>query len=373
MKEKIYSIGIDARLWSETGVGRYIRNLVKELIDLDTTNLYVLFVRKKDAAAVRESVHAKNFKVEIADFSWHSFAEQLFFPWQLYKEGLNVVHFPYFAVPLLYRKKFVVTIHDLIINHFPTGMASTKSSMYYWIKVVAYKFVMLVSAWSAKEIITVSQSTKKEIIDHLYIPSKKITVTYEGVDEKLLTKNSSNKEKCFLYVGNAYPHKNLKRLIDAFALFAAGHKDTKLYLVGKEDYFYVQLQKEIITKHLEGIVVCKHNVSDEELGELYQSSLAVVVPSLMEGFGLPGLEAMQNNILVLASDIPSLKEIYADVALYIDPFVTQSIVEGLTNVYAMTTHTREEHLKKARQQVAKFSWKQMAAQTQKVYESCIGL
>jgi len=121
-------IGIDARLWNESGVGRYIRNLVKQLQILDKTNSYVLFVRSEDADRIKNhelKTKDDNWKFVITDIQWHTIEEQLLFPKILNKENLDLVHFPYFSVPIFYNKPYIVTIHDLILHNFPTGKAST--------------------------------------------------------------------------------------------------------------------------------------------------------------------------------------------------------------------------------------------------------
>src|SRR4051812_22356097 len=118
-------IGIDARLWNETGVGRYIRNLVKELQLIDKKNEYILFVRKADFDKVSSQIVNSKFLVKVADIRWHTIEEQIKLPRILNNENLDLMHFPYFSVPIRYKKTFVITIHDLILNHFSTGKAST--------------------------------------------------------------------------------------------------------------------------------------------------------------------------------------------------------------------------------------------------------
>jgi len=133
-------IGIDCRLWNETGVGRYARNLVYHLQKFDNENEYVLFVLPKDKNDIK--IQNLNFKTVEVDIRWHSLKEQLLFPFILKKERLDLVHFPYFSIPILYRGKFVITIHDLILFHHATGKASTLSPFFYRIKLLAYKLVI---------------------------------------------------------------------------------------------------------------------------------------------------------------------------------------------------------------------------------------
>lgn len=373
---KTSRIGIDGRLWNETGVGRYIRNLVLNLQVLDTQNEYVLFVLSKDFKNITSQIANTKFQIKVVDIRWHSLKEQLQFGKILKKENLDLVHFPYFSVPISYTKPYVVTIHDLILHHFPTGKASTLPAPMYWMKQFAYRYVIAQAAKKAKKLITVSEATKREIVEDLHIDKSKIFVTHEGVAEFKThnTRLKSQQGKYFLYVGNAYPHKNLEMLLGGFDEFRKTTQEgVKLIFVGKEDFFYKGLKEKVRKMGLGEAVLFKHAVSDEELGSLYQYACALVVPSLMEGFGLPGLEAMNNNCLVIASDIPSLKEIYAGAAMYIDPNSTKSIAQALEKVYGMKEKDRLIFTETGIQQVKKFSWKKMTAQTLDVYESCIGI
>jgi glycosyltransferase involved in cell wall biosynthesis len=374
-------IGIDARLWHETGVGRYIRNLVWNLQELDKKNEYVLFVSEKFSS---EDLGFSNDKWKLikTDIRWHTLEEQLQFPKILEKENLDLVHFPYFSVPIFYKRPFVITIHDLIIDHYPTGKASTLPSPIYYFKLLSYKFIIKQAAQKAQKIIAVSQATKDEIVQHLSVPDEKIIVTYEGVDEKVVSskslstsKSSSYKlpaTKYFLYVGNAYPHKNLERLVAAFGLIAQEFPDVKLFLVGKQDYFYRQLQEKLSELGINEKVIFAGFVPEDMLPVYYQNAEALILPSLMEGFGLTGLEAMKNNCLVLASDIPSLKEIYQDAAIYFDPFMPESIHATIRKVLE-NKRSFAETIKRGEKRVSEFSWQQMAEQTVNIYESSVGL
>lgn len=374
---KIARIGIDARLWNETGVGRYIRNLVQNLQKIDTKNEYILFVLSKDREVVQASMINDKWSIVEVNIRWHSVKEQLQFGKILEKENLDLVHFPYFSVPVLYKRPFVVTIHDLILHHFPTGKASTLPTPIYWVKQVTYRWVIAQAAKKAIKILTVSHATAQEIVDDLHVSDKKIVVTYEGVEETFRNSNARGNNELgdyFLYVGNAYPHKNLERLLEGFNEFRKTiHEEVKLVFVGKEDFFYKRLKEKVREMSLQEAVLFKQTISDEELSDLYQHAQALVVPSLMEGFGLPGLEAMSNNCLVVSSDIPALKEIYEDIAISFDPYSTKSIALSLENVYRMEEKEKVFVKAKGKEYIKKFSWKHMAAQTLDVYESCIGL
>jgi glycosyltransferase involved in cell wall biosynthesis len=366
-------IGIDVRLWSESGVGRYIRNLVKNLELIDKENKYVLFTLSKDYKSVKSAVKNRKWKVVKTDIKWHTLDEQLKFPKVLEKEKLDLVHFPYFSIPIFYNKPYVLTIHDLIIDHFPTGKASTLNPFLYKAKLIGYKYVITKAADNARKIITVSKATKKEIMDHLKIESKKIAVTYEAVDEKIESKSlKGRKKKYFLYVGNAYPHKNLDRLIDAFSEF--DKKDASLVLVGKEDYFYKRLKEKVKDMSIKDRVFFYENVSDQELAKLYKNAIALVLPSLMEGFGLPILEAMANKCPILASNIPSFKELCEKNAIFFDPENLDSIIQKLKYVYKNKSSRKiKKIIDSAKKHVENFSWQRTAEETLEIYESSISL
>lgn len=371
-------IGIDARLWNETGVGRYIRNLVKFLAILDKRNEYVLFIRSEDCTEVEKTV-SRNITLRETNIKWHSLKEQITFPLLLKKENLDLMHFPYFSSPVLYNKPFVTTIHDLIIHHYPTGKASTLPLPLYKLKHLGYKTVINQTIKQAEKIIVPLLATKNDLVKTLHVPSDKIAVTYEGFDTDIDTKEKKEKiqtknQKYFLYVGNAYPHKNVDTLIAAFL-----HLKNKvvggeiyLFLVGKEDFFYNRLEEKLQRNHTQSIRVF-HKVSDTLLSDLYSNAQAVIAPSFMEGFGLVPLEAMASSSLVVASDIPSHKEVCTDAAIYFDPTRKEDLEFALTKVLSLNKEDRQKYITKGLKRVKHFSWETMAKETIKIYESCFSL
>lgn len=364
-------IGIDCRLWFETGVGRYIRNLVEELALLDSKNEYILFFRKEEYESV--PLPGKNFQKRLADIRWHTVSEQFAFKKILEKEKLNVVHFPYFSYPVGYRGKFIITIHDLILDHFPTGKASTLPSPFYFLKHLGYQFVLKNAISHAQKIITVSGATKQEVIDHYHPAAERVVVTKEGIDKKIQEKNQEKVDtpvSFFLSVGNAYPHKNLERLVDAFDLLVKEIRDVHLIFVGKEDYFSKRLEEYVSRKNLSGKILFYHHITDGQLTYLYKHAEALVIPSLMEGFGLPPLEAMSQKCLVLASEIPAFLEVCGSAALYFDPYDTRDIAKALLTVGTHKTPNITDKKNQGELRAKEFSWKEMAKQTLAVYEAC---
>lgn len=171
--------------------------------------------------------------------------------------------------------------------------------------------------------------------------------------------------KYFLYVGSAYPHKNLNRLMEAMVLLNK-NLDAKVLL-------RIASSRNVFTKRLEAdkneFMELLGFVPDEELPDLYRNSVAFVFPSLMEGFGLPGIEAMEAGTLVLASDIPVFREIYEDAAIYFNPYDFSSIEKAMQNVLTLSEEERESKIVYAQKFVKRYSWEKMAKETLKVYEN----
>lgn len=363
-------IGIDARFWNETGVGRYIQNLVANIIIFDKANEYILFVRSQDLEKVQLFTKDSRFRCVTADIPWHSLKEQTQLTSIIKEQRVDLMHFPYFSVPITYRGPFIITIHDLILHHYPTGEASTLFFPLYYAKWFGYKAVIASAARRAVHVLTVSNATKSEIIDHLGIKSEKISVIYEGIDHKLKSSHSAQAkkgERYFLHVGNVYPHKDPKVLVDAFSKLR--DENVSLLFVGKMDHFMEKLERYVLDRGIKNIEF-RGFVKDTELARLYGGALATIVSSKMEGFGLPAVEAMINNCLVISSDIPSLREVTKGKALFFKP----GDVEDLSQL--LLTLAKDEQNKYASQKIdaekvaREYSWEKMAKETIAQYEGC---
>lgn len=374
-------IGIDARFYGPQtkGLGRYSEKLIQYLQEQDHQNEYIIFLRKEawDIFQPKNS----NFKKVLADFRWYSWQEQLKMPGLIKKQRLDLMHFPHFNVPFLYRGKFVVTIHDLILTHFPTQRASTLSPFVYWLKHLAYRAVIHRAVKKAAKIITISQYSKKRIIANFGVPQEKIAVTYEATSDFKPTPAKINEEDFFLkykikkpyllYVGNAYPHKNLERLVSVFkALIKGRGPDLNLVFVGKRDYFYTRLQDKVNELKLDQKVYFLGYVEDEELKFLYQQARLYVFPSLAEGFGLPPLEAMAQGLPVVSSRSSCLPEILGEAAYYFDPENENKMAEAIIKM-ATDENLRINHKAKGVIQVKKYAWPVLAQATLQIYQSAI--
>lgn len=367
-------IGIDARMYGPKarGLGRYIQYLVDNLAKTDQENEYYIFLGPHNWDDFQTN-NSHFFKV-LVHAHWYTISEQLLFPIILWRSNLDVMHFPHFNVPLLYWRRFVVTIHDLIISHYPDSRATTLSSWLYYFKILAYKLILSAAIIRSDKIIAVSQYTKNDIVSYYPKADHKIQVIYEGysVDSQNtvnvdLEKKYNITKPYILYVGAAYPHKNLYRLIQAWKLIQKKlNYNYQLVLVGKKDYFYQRLIEDIKYHDLNHNVIFTDYVEDQELPFFYRFCLAYTFPSYLEGFGLPALEAQSYGAPVLAADNSCLPEILGQSALYFNPYDIQDIGDKIISII-QDSNLRAELINKGYQNHQNYNWLSMTKQTQNIY------
>jgi len=392
-------IGIDARFYGPVGkgLGRYIQEVVDNIIMINDAHEvnsagsfdFVIFLSPDNFDEfISKSSRVKKVLINIP---WYSWSEQIIFPFYIWRENLDLIHFPHFNIPIFTPTKFVMTLHDLILTHFPTVRATTKNNLVYYWKNLAYRLVTKIAIRRARRVITVSEFTKRDIIYNFPEASEKITVTYEGVanlkrgrDSLFVAKLDSREtlekyhlgNNFLLYVGNAYPHKNLEALIRAFSQLRAEMPDLKLVLVGKEDFFYQRIhdyakslnlwQKENVNSP----IVFPGYVPDAQLEIIYQAAQAYVFPSFYEGFGLPPLEAMAKGCPVISSDRASLPEILGEAAVYFNPEDDEDIVAKIKHVLN-DQNFKNEMIARGLNKVKDYSWWECARETFAVYEQAL--
>lgn len=372
---------IDARFYGleNAGLGRYTMNLVEQLSLIDNINEYIILLRTKYFDQLK---FPSNFKTVKADIAHYSLKEQLFLKKLIKNYNPDLVHFLHFNVPLNFRGNFVITIHDLIMHKFWGREATTLPFFIYPFKRLAYKSIFANSVKKASHIIVPSNFTKQELIKCYSLTKPKVTVIYEGVEDRVQTikSRSSVLEKYnidspyFIYTGNAYPHKNLKRAVEAISeLNTSSHQKILLLIASGRGVFTQRLQKLVKKTGAEKYVLTLGFVPDKDLFILYKNSVGYLYPSLYEGFGLPGLEAITAGTLLLASDIPVFHEVYKSHALYFNPFDFSSIVSTMKDALEMELKKRHKLITESREFVKAYSWRKMAEQTIKVYEDSISL
>lgn len=377
-------IGIDARFYGPgvgTGLGRYTEQLLQELDRSTSEHDFVVFLRDDNFNLFQPRREHRFTKVR-APWRWYTVKEQLAFPGLLRRSRLDLMHFPHFNVPLLTAVPFIVTVHDLILNKFPTERATTLEPYLYWAKHAAYTLVIRQAIRRSRHVLAVSENTKRDIVETYRIPADRISVTYEGCDAPGeqetagldLRQRFGITRPFIMYAGTSYPHKNLERLVDAAVALRQSGREIQVVLVGREDFFSKRLQaytRRTVPPANRDTVVFTGYVDDRVLNALYASAQLYVFPSRYEGFGLPGLEAMARGLPVAAARASCLPEIYGPAAEYFDPEKTTDLVSTINRLLGDEQRCAElRSLGFA--QVRKYSWRRMAEETLAVYNRFAG-
>jgi len=384
-------IAIDARFANpkNRGLSCYARNLLRELEKQDKANEYFILLRKYDMPNIMFS--NRNFHKVEAEVHWYGFKEQFVLPKILKKINPDLTHFLHFNVPFFYNRPFIVTIHDLTLLSYPTRRATTLNRFWYMIKESGYKLVINHALKKSKYIISVSRNTSIDIKRHFpKINKEKIKIIYEGLgdsrEETIEIFSQSNSEErqerlkkigikfpYILYLGGAYPHKNLEKLILAFKdVYESNKQKTgkELYLIlaGGSDYFFKRLGWLIKKNKIKNIILPGFINPGQDLEFLYNEALYCIFPSLCEGFGLPPLEALRRKKLVLASKNSCFPEILKDSAMFFDGKKRHEMRNKMNYAIYNLNNLEDEYLPKAKKILKLYSWKKMAQETIEVYE-----
>ena len=408
-------------------VSRYTLAIVSRIVKLDPENKYTLLVRPQGVKLAEQFLRSRgvipdsignpentildprvkpeddnvrgttNLELEVLDIAHYSPKEQTGLLKYLNEKQFDLVHFTQFNHPIFYKGKFVVTVHDLtMLGHLHRQNP---------IKRIAFNKVMKAAAYNSTKILTVSETSKKDILEYYDIPKDKIVVTYLGVDDKYNISVRSQQSKIdqfskkygigdqyILYTGMWKRHKNLLRALEAFEIAAKKGeiKDRKVQFVmaGKVDE-KEQDVLELIKKINSGLrtedsghgvcnpspkpqalnpVVTTGFVLEEELPIAYAGALAYIIPSLSEGFGLPPLEAMACGTPVISSKESCMPEILGDVPLYFDPYNINDMAKAMEQIVTDKT-LRQKMIPKGLEQVRKYSWNDTAEKTLEVYKA----
>lgn len=362
-------IAIDARKLRDYGIGTYVRNLLRELARNPGDHTYVLLCRDQDAAMLREA--SSRFEVRANRSANYSVSEQPSLAWALARARVDLFHAPHYVVPLLSTTPYVVTIHDCIHLRFPQYLPNRAAHRY-------AQFMMSRSARRARRVLTVSEASKADIVSLLDVPEGKVEVIYNALDERLAEAPTPDEmarvrerfmlaSPFILYTGNIKPHKNIERLIDAYALLRQrGFGEVKLLIIGEQISKYPTLRRLVHRHQLHKHVRFFGYVPDSMLAALYRLASVFVFPSLYEGFGLPPLEAMAAGTAVITSNVSSLPEVVGDAALLIDPLDPESIAAAMAQVLSDDA-LRDDLVRRGLERVTAFSWQRSVDRVRAVY------
>lgn len=358
---------IDARLYGpkHTGIGRYTKNLLKNLTQQPDFNKYTysLLVYPELIKEIKLDL-GDNFKLIPTSIKHYSLKEQLFLPFIINKLNPDLVHFLHFNKPILYFGKSVITVHDLIKHFFKGKETTTKNGTLYWIKYYLYLTVTYINI-KLNTLIVPSNFWRDYIIKNFHIQPNKITTTYEAVDPKftkIFLPISLKHDNYIIYTGNLYPHKNIDIIFEALKKLP----DIKLKIISARSYFTNKIENKIKKLKIEKQVIVLGFLPDEEFAGVYQKAIALVHPSLMEGFSLTGLEAMALNCPVISSNSSCLPEIYGDSVLYFNPTNSDQLIENIKQLNTSSS-LRQNLIKRGASQIKKYSWDKTAKETLQVY------
>ena len=359
-------IVIDAREL-RTSSGRYVERLLHYLQAIDLENRYSVLLKPVDLAGWQPS--NPNFEAVACPHKEFSFAEQLALKRQIDGLRADLVHFTFPQQPIWYRGRAVTTIHDLTTLRFNNP---AKNLLVFRLKQRVYSYVIKRAVRQSAAVLVASQFVKADVAQFTGVDPDKITVTYEAADpiaEPAQPLPALVGKQFIMYVGRPTPHKNLERLIGAYKQLRAQQPGLLLVLAGKKDANYRQIEAKIQAGGLKGVVFTDF-VSEGQLRWLYENCAAYVFPSLSEGFGLPGLEAMQHGAPVVSSNATCLPEIYGQAAHYFDPLSVQAMANAINEILT-DNNLRQKLIVAGRAQAAKYSWQRLAEQTLAVYEQAM--
>ena len=334
---------IDARMISKSGIGAYIRHI------MGGVGYDFAIGRKGELQAIWPGDRVIPFECPN-----YSIKEQLFFPYRKLRAAkIDVLHVPHLNIPILYRGRLVVTIHDLTHLKFPQFLPGKLHRLY-------FKFMFWLACRKASKILTVSENTKRDIIDRFNIAPNKITVTPLAAGEEFVRRDKSDvsylrekygipaDKKIILYVGNLLPHKNLSALLKALELL---ENECCLVIAGKifEGRLKLDLNRQSIIR--------AGFVTPQELVDFYNLADVLALPSLYEGFGLPVLEAFACGTPVACSRASSLPEAGGEYAFYFDPLNERDIAEKILEAINAKQEPQE-----LRNYALQFSWEKTAKQ-----------
>ena len=367
-------IAIDIRKINEFGVGTYIWNLVRNLAGIDPQNEYLLIGSHRNFHELGPL--PPNFRQLYQPEEETLWKHHITIPFALRRQNVDIVHVPHHEAPFFNPSKLVVTMHDCVHLLFPHEDSSKFQNYRSYLQT---KRVVE----SAKHVLAVSKSTKEDLIHIFELPESKISVVHNALDERFafaynpeerkhVLERYQLKDPFVLYSGKIRPHKNLHRLIEAFAVLKSElidddkYKNLKLIIIGDELSKHQYLRLTVIRSGAQQDVRFFGFVPYPILRVFYQSAALFAFPSLYEGFGLPPLEAMANRTPVIASNTSSLPEVLDDAAVLVNPENVFDIARGM-KLILYDEVLRQRLIQKGIEQVSKFSWKLAAQKVLQIY------
>lgn len=367
-------IGIDATALppQPVGAGNYIIQLIRALASTESVHEFVVFAQPRgaDLIGLPDEGTVEWVIVEARDPGSRLIWEQLFFPNLVRESGVDLLHSLHYTRPIRLPCKSVVTFHDMTFFLYP--------DLHTWARRLYFPQMMKASARRADELITVSNSTRNDLIEILEVDPKIVTTTQLGVtpgympiddeeEKKRIIGKYNLPEHFILYVGLVEPRKNLPILIEAYKRLRGDDNKYELILAGRFGWMHEEVVDQVRKLNLEDTVRFLGYVPQQDLPLIYNLASLFVYPTIYEGFGLPVLEAMACGIPVITSDVSSLPEIVGEAGL-LTPVndldaLYKTVIRALTD-----TKLRQDLISKGIKRAAEFSWSKTAQLTLQVYQ-----
>lgn len=377
-------IVFDARHVRDFGIGTYIRNLLRSLLEVDSVNEYVLIGYRETRGDLRAiaklSSRVKVTYYEGRDGSWQ---DHIAFPWFLRQHQGDVYHVPIAWVPFFMPKPYVVTVHDIGFLLFP----EKKDWRMQWRERLIGRGLR-----RADKVIAVSGATQRDVQQFFNIPAERLHRIYDAPDPDIFPMRAEDETSrpnrvahrkhllerfqidspFLLYAGSVRPQKNLPRLIEAFSVLRAEltkhphYGRLKLLIIGDEISKNPAVRLAVLHTRLEDSVRFLGFVPDDTLRVFFEAAEAFVFPSLYEGFGLAPLEAMMAGTPVVASNVSALPEVLGDAAKFVNPENVFEISRGIHDVL-LDSELNSSLIEKGFAQARKYSWGEAAKQVAEIY------
>ncbi len=369
-----YTIAIDARKIRDFGIGTYVRNLIRELAEIDRENAYFVIT----GPAGRDSLKRlpENFRVAIQRSPVYSVRELFALSQQLLRLKVDLYHATHYVMPLIVPCRSVVTIHDIIHLLYPEFLPNRLAFIY------AERMIRR-SLQKGDRIISVSRNTRTDLMSYFHVDGDKIEVVYNGIEDVFREALPSDdlerwmrslglERPYLLFVGNPKPHKNLDNVVQAYARALQLHDfPHRLVCVGDRGGQEFKIRQRASQLGIGERLLLLGHVAQEALPAIYQGAAAFLYPTLYEGFGLPVVEAMASRVPVITSNTSSLKEIAAGYADLVNPLDVDGMAQAIVRAVSDADH-RKSLRKLGQRRAEDFRWRQAAEKTLDIYLQAIG-
>ena len=373
------TIGIDGRFLQDKfhGIGRYTHGLITGLCELEGDHQITLFIDPSlpnTRLLLTPWLHSPKLHIEHVSIPMYHPQELWAWPAQLRRTSVDVFHSPYFWAPLILSCPLITTVHDMIFDRYPEYIPGRRFSL-------PYKIMSRLTLLKSRSVIAVSEATRRDILEFTHTPSHKAVTVLSGV-ESAFTIPVTEQERAqvrvkyslpdsyILALGARRPHKNIQRLVSAFS-HAATDIPHALVLVGAIDNrFFDDASSAIMQLKQVGRVIEIAQVDEADLRALYAAADMFIQPSIIEGFGLPVIEALACGCPVACSNTSSLPEVAGDAAIFFDPLSEAEMADAIRCMLT-SPELRKQLSQRGHERVQHFNWQTTAAKTLDVYRNAV--